>query len=206
MGFARVSPIRYRNGAIVFGLPHSSRGDRPVKRLVLVVLAITLLAPASALAQKKRTSTRTTTAQKNAAAAAAAKAAQEEVATARQRVAAQIKTLSQFLYLLGGINKTIENADRAAAKGRVPDSATASTQRSKDTVVDSIKNVRLGLQKLESDFQTSPNLLKYSLLIEGISVVAQGAEGQAASGKFDDAGRTLLTVVNKLADAMTSMP
>ena len=177
-----------------------------MKRLILVVLALVLVAPMAVSAQRRRTPSKSTTAQKSAAAAAAAKQAQEDVATGRQRIAAQVKTLTQFLYLLGGINKTIESADRAAGRAADPSGAAAKTQRSKDTVVDSIANVRAGLAKLESDFQANTNLAKYAPLIDGISLTAQAAEGQAASGKFDDAGRTLLTVVNKLADAQTEMP
>lgn len=174
-----------------------------MKKLVLVAVAALLIAPAAVSAQKRRTPSKSSAA---AAAAAAAKQAQEDIALARQRVASQVKTLSQFLYLLGGINKTIESADRAAARANAPESAAAATQRSKNTVVDSIANVRTGLAKLENDFQTNTHLAKYAPLIDGISLTAQAAEGQAANGKFDDAGRTLLTVVNKLTDALTQMP
>ena len=171
-----------------------------MKRAFLLVLACLILLPA-AQAQKRRPSGK-----KSAATSATGKAgALATVREGAQRVAEQIKTLSKFLYLLGGVSKGIEAADAAAQRGEASQAVVDQTNRSKATVRNSIMSLRETLDQLEIDFRLKPELQPYYTKLAGVANGAATAEDEAASGQFDKAGRTLLTVVNQLADVLLEM-
>jgi hypothetical protein len=123
----------------------------------------------------------------------------------RERISSQVKTLSQFLYLYGGIIKGIESADQAARSGGASSIAMEQNERIKTRVKESIKNVREGLDKLEVDFRSSAELRSFYAYISGVARVGETAETQAAANRFDEAGRSLLKAVNQLADALAAI-
>lgn len=129
-----------------------------------------------------------------------------EVRAGAGRVAEQIKALSKFLYILGGVWKGIEAADAAAQRGEASQAVMDQTERNKATVRDSIKIVREGLDKLELDFRLKPELQRYYTSLAGSAAGAATAEDQAAANQFDAAGRTLLTVINRLTNVLLEMP
>jgi hypothetical protein len=132
---------------------------------------------------------------------------QAEIRAGRERIASQIKTLTQFIYLLGGVSKSIENAE-LANRNREDSSVSLSVEqidRNKAKVKDSIRNVRAGLEGLESSFRTNPVLQNYYPNIAGVAKLGQTAEGQAGFSNLDQAGRSLIAAVNKLADALVSL-
>jgi hypothetical protein len=122
------------------------------------------------------------------------------------RVADQLKTLTRFLYLLGGVAKGIESADAAARRNEASPAVIEQTQKSKATVKTSLQDVRIGLDKLELDFRTTPELNRYYIKLAGVAAGAASAEEQAAANQFDRAGRTMLEVVNRLTDVLLEMP
>lgn len=168
-----------------------------MKRALLLIIVCLILAPAGAHAQKRRTTTKksnpTTT------------NASLEVRAGAGRVADQIKTLSKFLYLLGGVTKGIEAADAAAQRGEASQAVVDQTQRNKAVVRDSIKSMREALDKLELDFRLKPALQPFYIRLAGSAAGAATAEDQAAVDQFDAAGRSLLTVVNRLTDVLLEM-
>jgi hypothetical protein len=121
------------------------------------------------------------------------------------RVADQIKVLTRFLYLLGGVAKSIEAADVAAQRNEASPAIIEQTQKSKETVKSSLRNVREGLDKLEIDFRSTPDLQRYYTRLAGVAAGAATAEEQAAANQFDQAGRSLLGVVNRLTDVLLEM-
>ena len=123
----------------------------------------------------------------------------------RERISSQIKTLSNFLYLYGGIAKGIESADQAARSGEGSPVATQQNERTKARVRESIKNVSDGLNKLETDFRFNAAWRTYYPNISGVALLGETAETQAGANRFDEAGRSLLQAINKLADALTTM-
>lgn len=132
---------------------------------------------------------------------------QAEIRAGRDRIASQIKALTQFLYVFGGVSKGLENAE-LVNRNREDSSVALSVeqiQRNKAKVRDSIKNVRSGLEDLESSFRSNPALQRYYPNLAGLAKLGQTAESQAASGTFDQAGRSLITAVNKLADALVAL-
>jgi len=128
-----------------------------------------------------------------------------ETQAGRDRLAGQIKTLTQFLYLLGGITKGIEAADLATRNREASSASIEQNERNKTRVRESIRNVRDGLDKLERDFRGDAGLKTYYQYLAGVAAIAETAENQAAANRFDEAGRSLVKAVNQLADALAAM-
>lgn len=166
------------------------------RTLALLVIA-TFLSPAAVLAQTRKRTAKTTRA-----AAAQPAEAQRQGAT---RVADQIKVLTKFIYLLGGVAKGLETADDAARRKEASDADINKTNQSKASVRASIQSVREGLDKLEIDFRTTPELQRYYIKLAGVAAGAANAEDLAAANQFDRAGRALLDVVNHLTDVLLEM-
>ena len=75
---------------------------------------------------------------------------QAEIRAGRNRIASQIKALTQFLYVFGGVSKGIENAE-LANRNREDSSVALSVEQiaqNKGKITDSIRNVRAGLETL----------------------------------------------------------
>jgi hypothetical protein len=121
------------------------------------------------------------------------------------RVADQIKTLTRFLYLLGGVAKGIEGVDDAVRRNEASPAVLEQAKRNKMTVQTSIRTLREGLDRLEIDFRTTPELQRYYIKLAGAAAGAATAEDLAAANQFDRAGRSLLDVVNRLADVLVAM-
>jgi len=61
------------------------------------------------------------------------------------------------------------------------------------------------LAKLEIDFRATPELQPYYIKLAGVAAGAASAEEKAAANQFDEAGRLLLNVINRLADVLVVM-
>ena len=123
-----------------------------MRRTIALLIITIFLSPAAGLAQsRKRTTARGT----RAAATPRPTEIQREGAT---RVAEQIKILTKFIYLLGGVAKGLETADDAARRKEASNTIINQTKQSKATVRASIQSVREGLDKLEIDFRATPEL------------------------------------------------
>lgn len=177
-----------------------------LRRAIITTTIGLLLLPAPLLAQnrQRRTSSGKSTSRTSRATDTAQRGAEEQRAGAT-RVADQIKVLTRFLYLLGGVAKGIEAADVAARAGEATPAQVQQTERSKETVKNSLRNVREGLDQLEIDFRTRPELQRFYTRLAGVAAGAANAEDQAAANQFDQAGRSLLNVVNRLTDVLLEM-
>lgn len=175
-----------------------------MKRAFVVALACIILSSVPATSQTRRRS-----AQKRGAAPSTsfAEKQQAELRAGRERIATQIKALTQFLYLFGNISKGIETAEQVN-RNREQTSVGMTAERieqSKVKVKDSIKTVRAGLDQLESSFRLNPVLQSYYPKLAGVAKLGQTAESQAAANSFDQAGRSLIAAVNRLADALVAL-
>ena len=171
-----------------------------MKRITaLLVATIILLSTATAFSQTRRRTTRPTTRVTR-----PTKPSNAHQAGAT-RVADQIKNLTRFLYLLGGVAKGIESVDDAAERNEASPAVVEQAKRNKDTVRTSIQSVREGLDALEIHFRTTPELQRYYIKLAGVASGAATAEEQAAANQFDRAGRSLLDVVNRLTDVLLEM-
>jgi hypothetical protein len=138
-------------------------------------------------------------------AAAAAEKSAAEMRAARQEVAQEIKVLTHFMYLLGGIEKGIEMTAAAGKDHEASPVALELNDRSKAKVRASISNVRQGLEKLETDFRVNPARKNYYFYLTGLTNYGEVAETQAGASRFDEAGRSLLKALDKMTDALAAM-
>src|ERR1044071_3220349 len=121
------------------------------------------------------------------------------------RVADQIKFLTRFIYLLGGVTSGIAAVDEATRRNEASPAIVQKNQQSKAQVKANIQNFREGLDKLEIEFRTTPELQPFYIKLAGVAAGAATAEEQAAANQFDASGRTLLNVINRLADGLVIM-
>ena len=129
-----------------------------------------------------------------------------EVKSGAEKVSTQIKNITKFIYVLGGVARGIEDLDNDIAARKASRSATEQNNENKEKVIQTIRNLRAGLAALEVEFRTKPALKNYLFQIQGITDISGNAEDQAASGQFVEAGKTLLLDVEKLADTLAAMP
>ena len=170
-----------------------------MRRVAILAIAFVLFLPFSAASQTRKRAPRrpgtTTTAPK----------ISEAVRTGAVRVAEQIKALTKFIYLLGGVAKSMDQTEAAIRRKEAPPAVVDQFQRDKATLKLSFQTVRQNLDKLEIDFRASPELNRYYIKLAGVAAGAATAENQAAAGQLDQAGRNLLGVVNRLTDVLLEM-
>jgi len=109
------------------------------------------------------------------------------------------------MYLLGGANSGIAMVDEAVRRKEAAPEVAQKNETAKAQVRRGIQGFREGLDKLEIDFRSTPELQGYYIKLAGVASGAATAEQQASAGQFDAAGRSLLNVVNRLADVLVAM-
>jgi hypothetical protein len=129
-----------------------------------------------------------------------------EVKEGAEKVSIQIKNVSKFIYILGGIAQGIEDIDKDVKSGRASRTTADQNAKNKQTVISTISNLRAGLVGLELEFRTKQSLRNYSFQIQGISDMTATAEDQATAGQLREAGKTLLLVIEKLSDTLVALP
>jgi hypothetical protein len=170
-----------------------------LKRAAILALVFVIFLPLTASSQtRKRTSRKATAAPSKTQPAAVVHDGATEVAN-------QIKTLTRFIFVLGGVAKGIEQTESAVRRQEASPAIAAQLQKDKATVRQSLQSVREGLDKLEIKFRSTPELNRYYTDLVGSAASAVTAEDQAAAGHLDQAGRSLLGVVNRLTDVLLEM-
>ncbi|MDQ2938334.1 MAG: hypothetical protein M3R67_12635, partial [Acidobacteriota bacterium] len=111
---------------------------------IATLMAAVIVFPATSFSQtRKRT---TTTKSSRSGAKPKAAGIQREGAA---RVAEEIKILTKFIYVLGGVAKGLESMDYAARSNEASSAILDQTKRNKESVRTSIQSVREQLDKLE---------------------------------------------------------
>lgn len=169
----------------------------------ILVLVCLLLLSTTALSQTRSRTTRRSAQSSKTPKVSEQQATAEAKTAGATKVANQIKNLTKFLYILGGVAKGIEDID--ARRSEASPSALQKNEQNKASVKSSLENVRVGLDQLEIYFRSTPQLQGYYVKLVGSASGAADAEAQAAVGHFDQAGRTLLGVVNRLTDVLVLM-
>ncbi len=171
-----------------------------MRRTIAALIITLVLLPVSTFSQTRR---------RTAPRAPRPSMAELRAAEARQvgaeRVANQIKVLTRFIYLLGGVAKTLEGVNDAAARAQQPTAAADQIEKSRAVIRNSIRDVRIGLDQLEVEFRGTPELQRYYTKLAGVASGAAAAEEQAGANQFDRAGRSLLDVINRLTDVLLLM-
>ena len=129
-----------------------------------------------------------------------------DIKSGAEKVSTQIKNVSKFIYTLGGIARVVEDLDREIAARKASRNAPELNAKIKQDVIVSLRNMRAGLVALEIEFRTKPALRNYLFQIQGISDMSGVAEDQASNGQLTESGKTLLLVVEKLADTLAALP
>ena len=172
-----------------------------MKRITITLFATLILIPSSAFAQTRN---RSSAKPKTTTTTATQRVAQIRTQGAT-RVADQIKFLTRFIYLLGGVTSGIASVDEAARRNEASPELVQKNQQSKAQVKASIQGFREALDKLEIDFRAAPELQPFYIKLAGVASGAATAEEQAAANQFDASGRTLLNVIGRLTDVLLLM-
>ncbi len=162
-----------------------------------ILLMILLCASFTANAQKRKKTTGKT---------ANPTVAANEIRDSANNVAVQLKKVSAFVYLLGGIARGIEDIDKDVKAGKLSRTIAEKNETYKQNVVASIHTLRVSLIQLESDFRVKPKLKPYLQAIQGITEISGVAEDQATNGEMTNSGKTLLQVIEKLTDTLVALP
>ncbi len=129
-----------------------------------------------------------------------------DVRTAREKVSIQLSNVEKFVDVLGPIAQGIENIDTSAKTRRLTKAALDQNEANKQKVITAIRNLKVGLTDLETEFRTKSALRKYLLKIQGITDLAAESEDLAIAGKFVASKEPLRSVAQKLTDTLTAIP
>jgi hypothetical protein len=170
-----------------------------MKRIIVgICIMICLSITSMAQTRKRQTTKHPATSSKTSTADTAASVRTEGA----NRVANQIKNLSRFLYLVGGVVKGIEAIDAQSKDGQT----SPTNEKNKAQLRASFTDFRVGLDALEVYFRSTPELQPYYTKLVGSASGAATAEQQALSGQFNQACNSLLGVVGRLTDVLVAMP
>lgn len=129
-----------------------------------------------------------------------------DVRAAREKVETQRWNTSQFIDVLGPIAQEIENTSEAAKRQNLPRSIIDKNEQNKKRVIAAIRNLRVGIANLESEFRTRSSLRRYLSTIQGATDLVASSEDLALEGRFVAAKDPLRDVLKKLTDTLNVMP
>lgn len=129
-----------------------------------------------------------------------------EVRSAREKVDIQLSNVTKFVDQLGPIAQAMETLDASSKTKRLSQKTLNDIENNKKKVVVAIRNLKIGLSTLESEFRTKPILKEYLKSIEGITDLTELSEDAAIAGNFVDAKGPLRDVAKKLNDTLAMMP
>ncbi|HVE60130.1 MAG TPA: hypothetical protein VNB22_25165 [Pyrinomonadaceae bacterium] len=175
--------------------------NKYLSKITFLVLAVLLTFAASAEAQRKKPVTKkpvttTTTTTTNSL----------EIKDSAKKVSDQLMNVVSFTFKLGGAASAIEALEADAKAGKMSKAQLDKFAQQKQTIIQTIVNLKAGLAALEVDFRTKPSIKNYLFQIQGVTDLATQSEDLAKSGKFNDSGKVLVQVVQKLADTLAAMP
>lgn len=165
-----------------------------------------MLVALPAFSQTRRRSTQgRRPARPSASAPAAASTQAAEVRAGAERIAIQLQNLTRFIYLFGRLSNFVEASEQIQKQGAVKSSEVEQLEKTKSGLREGVRNMRAGLTDLESYFESTPAVRRFYPNVVGVVDGAAAAEQFVAAGQYDQAGRSLLGVANKLADALLNI-
>jgi hypothetical protein len=173
-----------------------------VKPLIATTAACLLLtfsaaAPAAAQTRSRRSSSASSQ-RRRAPAPASSRLDQTRFNGQRLELAGLSKDLTRFLYLYGRLSKDLEltatQSESSEAAGRA-----------KAGLLENVRAMRDRLDQLEGRFRFEQGLATQYQTLRGVSASADQAAQQVSANRFDQAGRTLLAVAEKLTDVLLEM-
>lgn len=129
-----------------------------------------------------------------------------EVRAAREKVEIQLENVDRFIVEYAPKADALELLDAAYATKKVSEARLARHADNKKNINQTIRNLRLGLAALESEFRTKGSLAKYLPQVEGITDLVIRAEDLALGQKFVAAKGPLRDVSKQLTECLGAMP
>jgi hypothetical protein len=129
-----------------------------------------------------------------------------DVRAARVKVSNQASNVGQFINIMGPIAQSIEALDAEARTRKVSKTSLDTNEANKQKLLVAIKNMRAGIDALETEFETKPTLKIYLPRIQGVSNLAAQSETLAFTGKFVSSRDPWKTILQKLNDTLAAMP
>jgi hypothetical protein len=167
--------------------------------LVSLLIFTTLFVSATA-AQKSKPKRPTTTTK------TVSKLPPLDVRAARVKVSNQYSNVNQFINVMGPIADSIEALDNEGRTKKLAQTSLDLNASNKQKLLTAIKNMRAGIDALETEFETKPALKIYLAKVQGISDLAAQSENLASSGKYVASREPWRMIALKLNDALTAMP
>ncbi len=172
-----------------------------LKRTIALILSTLILIPLAAFPQQKRG--RQTKSRPSA--VATPKPTPPDHREEAAALSEQLKIISRFLYLYGRVSNGLETSDAQEKRGELSRTLSDKNKQNKARVVENVIGLKVGLEQLSGKFQNKPGLFSPSLKIQS-SLEDLAAAGQLAeSGRFDEAGRALVKVAEKLTEALAEI-
>ena len=120
-------------------------------------------------------------------------------------VAEQLKIVTRFVYVYGKIANGLELADEQSRRGELSEAAEAKNLQTKQAVANNISGVRQGLETLARRFQTDAQAQVQYLKVSYAAEATANAERLVISGRFDEAGKSLVQAVERLTDVLLAL-
>ena len=183
--------------------PARTQEELFLKRILTMALALALLLllPSTTPAQKKKRPAPT----RRPAGEQAKPASAMDMRPEAQAVAEQIKNVTKFIFIYGKIVNGLEVAEDQAKRGEVTPAVAAKTQQSKQSLITSIRGLRTGIENVSKKLQANPRLQVQYLKLSYAAEAVASAEQLATAGRFDDAGKALTSVVERLTETLLAM-
>lgn len=167
-----------------------------MKRALIILLALLVLLPTTSLAQKKKRAT----ARKPA--ATPAPPPKPDTRMEATEVANTLKALTKFIFLYGKIVNGLEVADDQAKKGRLAPRVIEQNVENKNGVIKGIGGLKDQVDKVAQVLQPNPSLQVPYINLAGVTQKIVEAQEFVKSNQYDDAGRSLVTAVERLTDIL----
>ncbi|MDX2031425.1 MAG: hypothetical protein SF339_12190 [Blastocatellia bacterium] len=120
-------------------------------------------------------------------------------------VAEQLKNVSKFVFIYGKIVNGLEVAEEQTRRGQMTAAAAAKNKQTREALIASINSLRVGIEGVSKSFQANPRMQVQYLKLSYASESTASAEQLALAGRFDEAGKALVTAVERLTDTILSM-
>ena len=169
-----------------------------MKRVLFIALALLFVLPNCALAQKKK---RAATTHKPAPIPPVPPPKTDTRMEATQ-VADTIKALTKFIFLYGKIVNGLEVADEQAKKGRLAPRVIEQNVENKNGVINGIGGLKDKVDKLGQVLQANPKLQVPFINLGGVTQKITEAQELVRNNQYDDAGRSLVTAIERLTDIL----
>jgi Zn-finger domain-containing protein len=121
------------------------------------------------------------------------------------QVAMQIKNVSNFIFIYGKIVNSLQIDEDQVKRQETSPEIQATIKKSKAALLTRMRDLRAGLEDLASRFEGNPRLQVQYLKLTYAAEASRDAEDLAARGQYEEAGRSLVTIVERLTDAIISM-